>query len=146
MRLVSAWETGRLELAERVEVVRRGREVASSFQVMPVSGSLGVKVTGLDLNQHIDDAVVAELRQLLLTRLALFFPGQFLSHGAQQAFAERFGDPEHASRFSLAPTTLRVQLVSGVVPLPLASASRDMPRRIPEPFWSAARGILSEAS
>src|SRR6185312_2265227 len=66
--------------------------LASRFQVAPVSGSLGLKVTGIDLKGDLDDSVVAELRQLLLTRLALFFPGQFLSHTAQQAFAERFGE------------------------------------------------------
>jgi len=66
--------------------------LASRFQVAPVSGSLGLKVAGIELSGDLDDSVIAELRQLLLTRLALFFPGQFLSYTAQQAFAERFGE------------------------------------------------------
>src|SRR5579884_2957118 len=62
-----------------------------SLAVEPVSGTLGLKVTGIDLKQPLDAATVAELRRLLLDRLALFFPGQFLSHAEQYAFAERFG-------------------------------------------------------
>jgi taurine dioxygenase len=66
--------------------------VGSKLQAAPVSGSLGLKITGIDLTEDLDDSVIAELRRLLLTRLALFFPGQSLSHAAQYAFAQRFGE------------------------------------------------------
>jgi taurine dioxygenase len=67
----------------------------SKLHVAPVSGALGLMVSGIDLKGEIDDGTVAELRRLLLTRLALFFPDQHLTHRQEAAFAERFGEIQH---------------------------------------------------
>ncbi len=60
----------------------------------PLSGSLGVKVEGLDLRKDLDEATVGELRQLLLDRLVLLFPDQLLSADDQRALMRLFGEVE----------------------------------------------------
>jgi taurine dioxygenase len=67
----------------------------SKLQIAHVSGSIGLRVTGIDLKSGLDDATVAELRRLLLERLALFFPGQHLTQQQEFAFAQRFGEIQH---------------------------------------------------
>jgi taurine dioxygenase len=57
----------------------------------PLGGALGAEVHGIVLRGDLDDALVRELRQLLLEHLVLSFPGQFLSPDEHRAFARRFG-------------------------------------------------------
>jgi taurine dioxygenase len=72
---------------------------ASSFQTEPVSGSLGLQVTGLDLRSDLHEATVSALRRLLLERLVLFFPEQFLSSDEQRSVMRWFGEvEEHPER------------------------------------------------
>jgi taurine dioxygenase len=66
----------------------------SELKVEPVSGSLGTQVEGLDLRTDLDEATVAQLRQLLLDRLVLFFPDQHLSPDDQRALMRKFGEIE----------------------------------------------------
>jgi taurine dioxygenase len=66
----------------------------SSFQTEPVSGSLGLEVKGLDLRNNLDAETVAALRRLLLDRLVLFFPEQFLKADEQRALMRWFGEVE----------------------------------------------------
>jgi alpha-ketoglutarate-dependent taurine dioxygenase len=60
----------------------------------PLSGSLGAEVRGIDLKRGLDAATVAALRRLVLDRLALFFPDQFLTPDEQRAFMRHFGEVE----------------------------------------------------
>lgn len=63
-------------------------------KVEPLSGSLGALVEGLDLRKDLDEATVAELRQLLLERLVLVFPDQHLSPDDQRRLMRHFGEVE----------------------------------------------------
>jgi len=60
------------------------------LRVTPISGALGARVEGIDLNA-LDDAGFAEIERALTDHLVLTFPGQDLEPGNQVAFARRFG-------------------------------------------------------
>lgn len=63
----------------------------SETQIEPLSGSLGAKVSGIDLRKDLDAAMVADLRALVLDRLVLLFPDQHLSPDEQRCFMGHFG-------------------------------------------------------
>ncbi|HEX7095041.1 MAG TPA: TauD/TfdA family dioxygenase [Acidimicrobiales bacterium] len=63
-------------------------------EITPVSGALGAEVRGIDLRRPLADEQVAELRQLLLEHLVLFFPDQHLTPSQHRAFAASFGELE----------------------------------------------------
>jgi alpha-ketoglutarate-dependent taurine dioxygenase len=65
---------------------------AVDLDVVPLSGSIGAEVRGLDL-QDLDDATVAAIRRVWLDRKVVFFPGQDLDPAEHLAFAARFGEP-----------------------------------------------------
>lgn len=67
---------------------------APRLQVEPLGGSLGAQLEGFDLRKDLDEARIAELRQLLLDRLLLFFPDQHLSPDDQRALMRHFGEVE----------------------------------------------------
>jgi taurine dioxygenase len=72
---------------------------SSKFEVEPLSGSLGARVEGVDLRSELDEASVAELRGLVLERLALVFPDQHLTADDQRAVMRRLGEIEkHSER------------------------------------------------
>jgi taurine dioxygenase len=61
------------------------------LDVTPLSGSIGAVIRGLDLTD-LDDATVAAVRRVWLSRRVVFFPGQHLDPESHQAFAGRFGE------------------------------------------------------
>ncbi|QFU88209.1 TauD/TfdA family dioxygenase [Amycolatopsis sp. YIM 10] len=68
--------------------------MASTFSVSPISGALGAEVRGVPLTS-LSDADFAEVRELLLTHLVLFFPDAAgLDPEAHKAFGRRFGELE----------------------------------------------------
>ena len=65
-----------------------------TFQVHPISGSLGAEVRGVDLGA-LDDAQFEEINDLLMRHLVLFFPDAGgLTPEAHEAFGGRFGELE----------------------------------------------------
>ncbi|AXX31749.1 TauD/TfdA family dioxygenase [Actinosynnema pretiosum subsp. pretiosum] len=65
-----------------------------TFQVRPVSGSIGAEVYGVDLST-VDDEQFKEIHDLLVRHLVLFFPeAGGLTPEAHQAFGSRFGELE----------------------------------------------------
>jgi alpha-ketoglutarate-dependent taurine dioxygenase len=62
------------------------------LQVVPLSGTIGAEIHGLDV-RNLDDETVAAIRQVWLERKVVFFPGQHLDPTEHLAFASRFGDP-----------------------------------------------------
>jgi taurine dioxygenase len=62
------------------------------LDVVPLSGTIGAEIRGLDLRE-IDDATVAAVRRVWLDRKVVFFPGQQLDPAEHIAFAARFGEP-----------------------------------------------------
>jgi taurine dioxygenase len=67
-------------------------EPAVDLDVVPLSGTIGAVIRGLDVRE-IDDATVAAVRRVWLDRKVVFFPGQDLDPESHLAFATRFGEP-----------------------------------------------------
>ena len=62
-----------------------------TFDVRRVAGALGAEVSGVDLGEPLDDAMVAEIRQALLDHQVIFFRDQHLTPEQHLAFGRRFG-------------------------------------------------------
>ena len=67
-------------------------EHAVRLEVTPLSATIGAEIRGVDL-RDIDDATVAQIREIWLDRKVVFFPGQHLTAEEHLAFALRFGEP-----------------------------------------------------
>ncbi len=64
----------------------------SDIGIHPVSGALGVEVTGVDLTKPLDDQAAGVLRRAWLDHLVLFFREQALTPAQFLAFGRRFGE------------------------------------------------------
>jgi taurine dioxygenase len=64
-----------------------------SIKVLPIAGSLGAEITGVDLATDLVDETVAEIRKAWLEHLVVFFRDQFLGPDEFLAFARRIGEP-----------------------------------------------------
>jgi len=62
------------------------------FTIVPLSGSIGAEIVGLDL-RDLSDETVAAIRQTWLHYKVVFFPGANLDPVEHLAFASRFGEP-----------------------------------------------------
>lgn len=62
--------------------------------VKPLSSVLGAEITGVDLNQKLDDATVHSIEEALDEHLVVVLPAQTLTPKAFTAFARRWGRPE----------------------------------------------------
>jgi taurine dioxygenase len=65
---------------------------AVELDVVPLSGTIGAVIRGLDV-RALDDATVAAVRRVWLDRKVVFFPEQHLTPDEHLAFAARFGEP-----------------------------------------------------
>jgi taurine dioxygenase len=63
-----------------------------TISVAPISGALGAELSGVDLSKPLDDSVIDEIRQALLSHQVVFFRDQQMTPQQHQAFARRFGD------------------------------------------------------
>jgi taurine dioxygenase len=64
-----------------------------SIKVLPIAGSLGAEITGVDLATDLVDETVAEIRRAWLEHLVVFFRDQFLGPDEFLTFARRIGEP-----------------------------------------------------
>jgi len=64
----------------------------SRLEARPLAGALGAEIVGVDLGRHLDEDVVAEIRQLWLDHLVLFFRDQMLPPEKLLAFARCLGE------------------------------------------------------
>lgn len=62
-----------------------------ALDVIPLTGTLGAEVRGLDLRETLDDDTIAALRAALLSFRVLFFREQPLATAQLVAFGQRFG-------------------------------------------------------
>ncbi len=62
------------------------------LHVEPIAGTLGADISGIDLSQPLDDALIAEVRQALLDNHVIFFRDQRITPEQQVAFGRRFGE------------------------------------------------------
>lgn len=67
--------------------------VATRVEVEPLSPAVGAAVTGVDLNQPVDEETFAVLHQAFLDHCVLVFPDQHLRPEGQDAFARLWGEP-----------------------------------------------------
>jgi taurine dioxygenase len=63
------------------------------MEVLPLSGTIGAEIRGIDASAALDADVVAELRRAFLAHCVIFLREQRLSPQALVAFAGRFGEP-----------------------------------------------------
>ena len=61
------------------------------ISVRPLSGALGAEIHDVDLSSAIPDEVFAEIHQVFLDHLVIFFRDQQLEPASLKAFAARFG-------------------------------------------------------
>jgi taurine dioxygenase len=71
--------------------------------VRRLAGHIGAEITGIDIAQPLDEAVVQQLRDALHTHKVIFFRDQQLGHAEQIAFARQFGEVTHAHPHEDAP-------------------------------------------
>jgi taurine dioxygenase len=64
-----------------------------SIKVLPLAGSLGAEISGIDLATDLVDETVAEIRRAWLEHLVIFFRDQFLAPAEFLTFARRLGEP-----------------------------------------------------
>lgn len=62
------------------------------ISVQPVTPAIGAVITGVDLADDLDAAVIAEIRRAFLAHLVVFFRGQNLTPDRLVAFTRRFGE------------------------------------------------------
>ena len=63
------------------------------LKIMPLTGSIGASVEGIDLNGPIDDDTFAQLHEAFLQHCVLIYRGQQLQPAAQVEFGRRWGKP-----------------------------------------------------
>jgi taurine dioxygenase len=63
-----------------------------SISVKPIAGALGAEISGVDLSQKLDDAVIGEIRRALVGNCVIFFRDQHLTPDQHLAFGRRFGE------------------------------------------------------
>src|SRR5215469_3943850 len=61
------------------------------IEIQPTSGALGAEVSGVDLADELDNAMVSDIRQAFNTYGVIFFRDQRLTPEQHIAFAERMG-------------------------------------------------------
>ena len=66
--------------------------MTTTFQVQPLSGSVGAEISGINLLAPLDDDTIARIRRVWLQHGVIFFRDQPLDSAALMAFAERFGE------------------------------------------------------
>src|SRR3954453_9009896 len=71
--------------------------LAIDIDVVPLAGTIGSRVDGVDISTPLDGEVIATLRAALVDRKVLVFPAQHPTPDALAAFGRRFGDlpPAH---------------------------------------------------
>ena len=65
---------------------------ANSFEVRPISGSIGAEIQGIDLSEEPGHNVISAIRQAWLAHGVIFFREQDLPPAKFLAFAKRFGE------------------------------------------------------
>lgn len=70
---------------------QRERLPFNSFELRPLSPTLGAEIHGLDLSQPLSDEQFAEVRRAMAEYLVIAFRGQHLDSESHKAFARRFG-------------------------------------------------------
>src|SRR5262245_41280202 len=81
--------------SERAEV-QLDRSAYRHIEVMPVTGSIGAEIGGVDLGRELAEPVKAELDRALAQFHVLFFRDQTLDEDSVLRAAQQFGEPGNA--------------------------------------------------
>ena len=82
------------------------------FTTRSLSAALGAEIIGIDLREPLDDARVAQLREVWHENLIILFRGQKLSEDDQVRFAGYFGPPAKIHRYG--QSNPAVMLISNI--------------------------------
>jgi len=63
----------------------------TGLTIEQLAGRIGAEIGNVDTGQPLDDQVIADIRQALLSHRVVFFRNQSLDYERQVAFAQRFG-------------------------------------------------------
>ena len=69
-----------------------GQVSYKQIEVEPLTPTIGALVSGVDLTQPVDDALLSEIHAAWMAHLVLFFRGQAMSPEQHLAFGRRFGE------------------------------------------------------
>jgi taurine dioxygenase len=69
-------------------------KVATALTVRPMSPQIGAEISGINLNDDVNEDTVQQIRSALLTHKVIFFRDQDISRSAHIEFARRFGSLE----------------------------------------------------
>ena len=69
-----------------------GQVSYKQIEVEPLTPTIGAVVSGVDLTQPVDDALLSEIHTAWMAHLVLFFRAQPMSPDQHLAFGRRFGD------------------------------------------------------
>ena len=64
------------------------------MKVRPLAPAMGAEVIGIDLSAPLEDAIIAELRNVWLEHQMIVIRGQDLTPAQQLAFAKAIGEPD----------------------------------------------------
>ena len=67
-----------------------------AFQIEPLHPDFGVRITGIDLSEPLDAALVEDIREAIDLHSFLYFPDQPFTDARQLAFTQALGEPEAA--------------------------------------------------
>lgn len=68
--------------------------MSETLQISPVTPAIGAEVTGVDLNQPLDQATLDAIYDALMQHLVIFFREQDISPASHLQLARSFGEPE----------------------------------------------------
>ncbi len=106
--------------------------------VRPLTAAIGAEVTGVRLDEELDDATVGEIRRALLDHLVLFFRDQSMTAAQQLAFAGRFGPIMMAAIDTGSPEPPGITVIDQVAPKGLnADRWHADSTHLPEPPMAA---------
>ena len=70
------------------------RDADALLDIVPVAGRIGAEIRGVKLSGELDQVSIAAIRAALVRHKVIFFRDQdHLDDAAQEAFAEKFGNP-----------------------------------------------------
>ena len=95
--------------------------MSSKLAITPLSPAVGAAVTGVRLDDPIDDEAFAAIERAFYEHCMLVFPGQQLSPAGQDAFGRRWGEPyvvAYLAAHAVPRCTSSAAVFTGPVPLP----------------------------
>ena len=101
-------------MATTLSATAQARPTASAFAVRPLSPAIGAEILGVDLRNHIDDALAQGMLDVWHRHLVILLRDQDLTEDDQVRFAERFGPPAKIHTKQFVRSHPAVMLISNI--------------------------------